>query len=690
MPKICQATKNLTSQKRKSGLIRTLVILLTFVLILGFLYHFINKKLKAEIEKQTESFLKITLDSNLLSLKNWLKDRKTSAQTISHFPDLAINLDKILNKEFSDELSHCLKNAYQINGFSNVIICNENFDIVHTDQPYHQGKLDSDLQKKLMPAWKNGFAFCEPLDEENPHLYFAVPVKNDTSQMLMIFTVNPCGEFSRILASAQYGESAETYAINNASYMISKSRFTDELIKLKLIDSETSTLALQLKDPGVNLIEGQTTNQAREDLPRTLMAQKVTSKSENVVYPNIEINTQGYNDYRGVKVIGAWTWLDDYNFGLATEVDHVEAYKPLNFLQMTFNCLIFLLILTALIIVLYNIIVNKLILKAYRSGRAIKQLGQYQLQKLIGEGGMGEVHIAKHAMLHRPTAVKLIKNHNEESFGRFEREVQLTCRLSHPNTIAIYDYGRTDENVFYYAMEYLDGIDLRVMIDETGPLQISRIIFLMRQVCGSLQEAHDIGLIHRDIKPANIFCCRKGGLFDFAKVLDFGLVKETGKQSSQFEVTMDAQVTGTPYYISPEAIQTPDKLTHATDIYSLGCVMYFLATDRHAFEGDTIMEIFMKHNKEKPAPMSERVRFNIPQDFEEVVQKCLEKDPAKRYASMDELSEALNALQDNVWSHEKAKEWWNRNSVNQDYEKNCNLQTEDIAQDLQNTILIQY
>ena len=212
----------------------------------------------------------------------------------------------------------------------------------------------------------------------------------------------------------------------------------------------------------------------------------------------------------------------------------------------------------ALLVLMTALVLSGLILVIRRHARIIfglQKLGQYTLGEKIGEGGMGVVYKASHAMLRRPTAIKLLRPEKagEESVLRFEREVQLTSRLSHPNTIAIYDYGRTPDGVFYYAMEYLTGITLTELIKGDGPQAEERVIHLLAQICGSLAEAHEAGLVHRDIKPGNIMLCVRGGMYDVVKVLDFGLVREVDR-SEDTEVTNVTSITGTALYIAPEVI----------------------------------------------------------------------------------------------------------------------------------------
>jgi eukaryotic-like serine/threonine-protein kinase len=287
-----------------------------------------------------------------------------------------------------------------------------------------------------------------------------------------------------------------------------------------------------------------------------------------------------------------------------------------------------------------------------------RQLGQYTLEAKIGEGGMGEIFRARHAMLRRPTAIKVMTGDGSEAaLRRFEKEVQLTARLTHPNTISIYDYGRTPDGRFYYAMELLDGMTLEELVARTGPQPATRVIHILLQVCGALREAHGVGLIHRDIKPANVYLCTRGGARDVVKVLDFGLVREFRSDGSVTGSNLDILV-GTPLYLSPEAILTPAQLDSRADIYALGALAYVLLTGAPPFAGRTLVELCGHHLHSVPEPPSTRGVL-VSEDLEQTVLACLAKDPGARPQTARELAERLRASRDaGRWGEAEAERWW--------------------------------
>ncbi|MGE0756261.1 MAG: serine/threonine-protein kinase [Pirellulaceae bacterium] len=294
---------------------------------------------------------------------------------------------------------------------------------------------------------------------------------------------------------------------------------------------------------------------------------------------------------------------------------------------------------------------------ARREAFKARQFGQYRLMQRLGAGGMGEVYQAEHLLLKRPCAIKLIRaacDADAAALARFEKEVQVTARLTHWNSVEIYDYGRTDDGTFYYVMELLPGMSLEDIVQRHGPLPPERVVHLVTQICGALQEAHLAGVIHRDIKPANIFASQRGGIRDVAKLLDFGLVKAGQERSEAGE----GAFSGTPSYMSPEQASAYDDVDGRADIYSLGAVAYYLLTGRTPFTSQNVLELLAAHRLAEIVPPS-RWNAAIGTDLDQVIVKCLAKRPADRYPDANALRQALDQCAAATgWGPEQAAAWW--------------------------------
>ena len=372
-------------------------------------------------------------------------------------------------------------------------------------------------------------------------------------------------------------------------------------------------------------------------------------------------NLKGYRNYCGQEVIAAWQWLPQHGFGVATEVSKPQAYAPLAYVTKSFRWLFSTISLLTLATFLATLSVAHLRNRALTS----QKLGPYTLQSLIGQGGMGKVYRAQHALLRRPTAVKLLEGEHADpaSVQRFEREVQLTSQLTHPNTIQIYDFGRSLDGVFYYAMEFLEGPTLAKLVAMDFPIPVARTVHILHQVCGSLREAHRQGLVHRDIKPQNIMLCCRGGMYDFVKVLDFGLVKQFADASDQ--LTRAATISGTPAYIAPERVDSPDTLDGRSDLYSLGAVAFYLLTGQEVFQGKTAVDVLVRAlHDDAPRPSSRTTV--VPAALDDLVVRCLQKEPSERPETVDDVLHTLDSIAEAApWSASQAQAWWEEHWIGQ-------------------------
>jgi eukaryotic-like serine/threonine-protein kinase len=316
-----------------------------------------------------------------------------------------------------------------------------------------------------------------------------------------------------------------------------------------------------------------------------------------------------------------------------------------------------------------SVLPSQVLQRLGRQIRTAREMGSYQLVELLGHGGMGEVWRARHRLLARDAAIKLVR---PEVLGastdaevrtilrRFEREAQATAALSSPHTINVFDFGLTGDGTFYYVMELLAGRDLESLIREFGPLPADRVVHLLRQACHSLADAHSRGFVHRDIKPANIYVCRMGLEYDFVKVLDFGLVKmRDQRQVGQTLLTGVHGTSGTPAYMAPEIILGETDVDRRADVYALGCVAYFMLTGQLVFDADTPMKMLVQHVQTPPVPPSQRTELRIPRELDQLVLSCLEKDPDKRPHDAEELfAAACRYCSADEWDGPQAKAWW--------------------------------
>jgi eukaryotic-like serine/threonine-protein kinase len=497
----------------------------------------------------------------------------------------------------------------------------------------------------LAPTLKQEFAAV-------PMAFLLVPVRGADGRAMAVFAWRILPQrMAAILNAPRLGRSGETYAFDAEGLMVTESRFSEQMEKLGLLPPEAggrTTAVLQLRDPGVPLDGVASVKTPPRSWPLTwAVAHAVSGRSG--------VNADGYRDYRGRPVVGAWQWVPEWRVGLVSELDRDEAYEMLRVVRRAFAALGGALLVVAAAIALSSLNIYNLLRKVQRAER----LGQYTLEEKIGEGAMGSVYKARHAFLRRPTAIKLVRSDlvSPQALASFEREVQLTSQLTHPNTVAIYDYGKTPEGTFYYAMEYLPGLPLDQVIRGDGPQPEARVVHLVRQICASLAEAHRVGLVHRDVKPANVMLCERGGAFDFVKVLDFGLVKEAavGIDSG---APGSGHVVGTPLFMSPESAMGAANVGPRSDVYAVGAVAYVLVTGRNVFTGHA-GEVIAHHVHSAPVPPSERLGRAVDPFLERLILRCLSKRPEDRPADAAALLQTIEeGWRGAAWAQRDARAWW--------------------------------
>jgi serine/threonine-protein kinase len=314
------------------------------------------------------------------------------------------------------------------------------------------------------------------------------------------------------------------------------------------------------------------------------------------------------------------------------------------------------------------VVISHIVTTLGRRVAKARDMGSYQLGELLGRGGMGEVYKASHRMLARPAAIKLIRPEMlggvdaaaaARAIARFRREAEAAAHLQSAHTVALYDFGVTEDQTFYLVMEFLEGMDLESLVRQHGPMPASRVVHVLRQVCDSLEEAHARGLVHRDIKPANIHLGRVGCREDFVKVLDFGLVKTAaGGDAAPSLATIEGVIVGTPAYMAPE-MALGENVDGRADLYAVGCVAYYLLTGSHVFTGDAVLKVITQHLQAAPVPPSERTDLPIPATLERLVLTCLAKKPEERPQTARQLAQSLDTIDARTWGEEDAARWWN-------------------------------
>jgi eukaryotic-like serine/threonine-protein kinase len=661
---------------------------LVAALVLVFIGVWLRVKMEGATKQQIADMLQTILNANTEALHSWSVTMKTDAENLAEddrVRELVAGLIK--RAKSSPQVQAALLTAPQLSalrahlkpvlerlGFNGFLVLDTNSLVVASgrDQLVGMQSPPGDVEQ-LAPCLAGKALVTRPFpsvallpDEHGnlragvPTMFAVAPIRSADGQIIAALglRIAPDTDFTRILATARAGQSGETYAFGRDGKELSESRFDNDLKRLGLIPDSPdarSTLTLELRDPLLNLTKGRQSPNRRTELPFTHAVSEALDG-----HAGVDVN--GYRDYRGVLVVGAWTWVDGFDMGLVTEMGRAEAFRPLRILRVGFWSIFGLLIVGSMLAYVLMRLANRLNAAARKAALKAKQLGQYALDDKIGEGAFGSVYRAHHALMRRPVAVKLLQTEklNQSSAARFEREVQLTSQLTHPNTITLYDYGRTPEGIFYYAMEYLDGLTLNRLVKQYGAQPEGRVISILRQVCGSLAEAHAIGLVHRDIKPANVFLTQRGGVADFVKVLDFGLVKVRDPQGGA-ELTIAESTLGTPLYMSPEAVEHSNEMDARSDLYSLGAVGYFLVTGEALFDWLTLGEVLMHQVKDLPVLPSERLGKPVSPDLEELLMRCLAKNPASRPANARELDDALARCRSAPdWTRELADEWWRK------------------------------
>jgi hypothetical protein len=657
-------------------------------MILGGVGWWVYSAVESAMRQQRVEELTTILDADVAALRVWMADQENNAEMIAEDERLRPLVEellplsdgkpgverRLLQAKSSEAIRARLAPKLARHQYAGFFVVSPEGKVLASDQDTAVGRgLGAYRQEFFTKVLAGGPSVSRPyrspllLADENgdlkahlPTMFTAAAIRDEAGKPIAALglRIRPDDQFTRILQTARAGQTGETYAFDRNGLMLTQSRFDEDLKEIGLLadlPDSRSVLTIELRDPQANMIAGERPKGRRATQPLTRLAALAVGGETGH-------DVDGYRDYRGVPSVGAWTWLPEYDFGVATEMEKAESFRPVYILRTVFWVVMALLLLSAVGIFFAMLYMARQQAALQKAVLAAGKLGQYTLEEKLGAGSMGTVYRARHAMLRRPTAIKLLNVEaiSEATIARFEREVQLTSGLTHPNTVAIYDFGRTPEGIFYYAMEYLEGTNLDNLVSRVGPLPEARVVYILRQICGSLAEAHAGGLVHRDIKPANIFLTCRGGMHDFVKVLDFGLVKTLGSEDAH--LTNANAVTGTPLYLSPEAVNQPDHVDPRSDVYAIGAVGYFLLTGSPVFLGDTVMEICMKHVQETPQLPSERRGQAMSPELEELILRCLAKSQSDRPTDAAAVQRELATCDvPGAWSADAAATWWAAN-----------------------------
>ncbi len=621
-----------------------MLVVSAFLLALGYwTYHAVESSLRG----LRASALSSLLEAEVKTLVLWIDNHRTDIRRIARdqeVRDRVVALSRIASRPDVAAADYCnaparrplvsqLSAVLEEQGAVTFNAVDRNRRVIASRFPEYCGlRLSAEaFERDLAPVFRGETRFVRPYrpDErlepaprgsplERPVTWVETPVRDASGAIIaaLSFGEYAHGEFAAILSAARTGDTGESYAFDRAGNLLSPGRF----------GGGSTSLAAQAALAGQG---------ARLD---------------------------PYPAYHGAAVIGAWRWLPEYDLGVAVEMGAAEAYAPLRYLNIAFGV-----VFGALVIAVFAALTSALsVLRLRRELGDGRKVGPYRLTRRIGEGGAAAIYLAQHALLKRPTAVKLLKpaRMTEVMIARFEREVQLASSLSHPNTIEIFDYGRTRDGLLYYAMEFLDGMTVTELMARDGALPVARCVHILRQVCAALTEAHGKGIIHRDISPDNIMVCRYGGQYDFVKILDYGLVKQVSARSGTRDLTRGLRIVGTPLYMAPERLRDAADVDARADIYALGAVAFLMLTGRRLFESTDDLELTSRILNEEAPRASQTAQQPVPRELDLIVTACLEKKRELRPQRVADLAQAFEALAlEHRWTQADAEACWRRGTM---------------------------
>lgn len=626
-----------------------IILLLLLVALLGvgmWAYRGVGNSLR-EIRA---TGMQTLLNTQVGTLEQWVSERRHEAEQLAAEPELAAGIVRLAFGRPGDRaqmIDSILGKAAPI-GVTAVLVIDPRGRILAASEVQRTGRsVTPDFLAHLAPVLQGRSAFVRPYSapgasgtREIGRAWVAVPIRKEGGRIAAVLALgSPVDKgFAALFEVGRPGLSGETLAFDAEGWLLSPSR-------------HAAAMGAQGRPPRLAVPGGES------ETLSLLAKQAVARRGEG----GEGLLLQPYQNYLGHEVIGAWRWLNDHDIGVAVEIEASEAYAPLTYLQIGFSVVLLLIFAVWLAGFLSPGALDSLL----RRNSRVRQMGPYRLLRQIGEGAISNVYLAQHRMLKRPAAVKVLKaqSSTEEWTARFQREVNLSSLLHHPNTITIYDFGTGPGGEFWYAMEYLEGLSLADLVERYGPVPPARTAHILRQACASLWEAHSCGIVHRDIKPQNIMLCDMRGDRDFVKVLDFGLVKRISGEQTR-DLTQAMHILGTPLYMSPERIRSPSNADARADIYALGAVGFHLLTGKRLFETETEHDLAYQVLHIIPRLASECSPFAVPMELDALIGRALEKDPLDRPQSIAEMAGALDGILVHMpWTRAQIDAWWRQNWI---------------------------
>jgi hypothetical protein len=608
--------------------LRTVVAVAALIACLALVELFVRQRLEHTLREQLGHVMDATRDASVEDVETWVGVGLRGMEALSRDANVRRLSSECAQNGLCEPCSTALAPYLAASGLGNARLVDRRGGLLaslrSTNTP-----LDANVIERIGRMSVGPYVVGAALEQAQPALLYAAPLGGE----VILIAEQPLEPLSKQISATRVGRTGETCTFDAQGRMLTKSRF--------LTREQKEQPTFLLREPG----------------PGGRLTQAVTLALANTSGRQLD----GYLDFRGVRVVGAYRFLQEHGIGIVSEVDYDDAYRTLSSVTRAFVVLGGLLaFVLAIALALYARDAGLRKRVAAAEERA-NRYGQYQIEAKLGEGGMGAVYLANHALLRRKAAIKLLRTDrtSPDALERFEREVQVTSTLTHPNTVAIYDYGRTDDGTFYYVMEHLDGFDLQRLVALTGPLPQARVLALLRQVCGSLAEAHAAGVVHRDIKPANLFLCTRGCVADTIKVLDFGIV-----HVGTIDRNEEPIVLGTPEYMAPELFESATRASAQSDLYSLGICAYYLLTGAPPFSGGATMDIGRAHLADTPPPLEELLGEKVDHELDAAIQACVRKDPNARPSSANALIALLNRSKlAHEWTAGDATAWWTEHAA---------------------------